>query len=428
MMSIQGRAQPALEVFNRYAADAKIVLLHPANRLRNVLLACLIGDPDIRSFYYSFDMDDINLLNFMTSFTDAMTNQHATFGRHINLLQSKVLKNPYKYFDDVLRAFVSELSELHDGAYYLILDEFDRADRADDVQRLIERLSHVLPERCKLVINTRTLPRMPWLSMIAKRQAVILRDDHLVREDFYQNRNSEGAELKVLSLGPGYVFMGDHLVERWEGHLPRLLLFFTLDRPVVTRNEICQTFWPGLDIDQAVNVFHVTKRRLHKALGIDAMMHDGTYYRIDPEVPFYFDVFEFIEALMLGRYGEPDDPFEVWQRVANLYRGPFLQGHNDQWILERREAYQIAYIEALENTAAYWAQDGKHELALHTLTRALDTDYANEAIHKKLLRLYVHLGRRAEAVTHYRALEKWAKSAKTSLSGEIQQVFSDIIA
>ncbi len=427
-MSIQGRVQPALEVFNRYAADAKIVLLHPTNRLRNVLLACLIGDPDIRSFYYSFDLDDINLLNFMTSFTDGMSRQHATFGRHINLLQSKVLKNPYKYLDDVLRAFVSELSELHDGEYYLILDEFDRADRADDVLRLIERLSHVLPERCKLVINTRTLPRMPWLSMIAKRHAVILRDDQLVREDFYQNRNTEGAELKVLSLGPGYVFLGDHLVDRWEGHLPRLLLYFTLDRPVVTRNEICETFWPGLDIDQAVNVFHVTKRRLHKALGIDALMHDGTYYRIDPEVPFYFDAFEFIEALMIGRYGEPDDPFEVWQRVANLYRGPFLQGHNDQWILERREAFQIAYIEALENTAAYWAQDGKHELALHTLTRALDTDYGNEVIHKKLLRLYVQLGRRAEAVTHYRSLEKWAKSSKTRLSGEIQQLFSDIIA
>ncbi len=427
-MSIQGRVQPALEVFNRYAADAKIVLLHPTNRLRNVLLASLVGDPDIRSFYYSFDLDDINLLNFMTSFTDGMSSQHATFGRYINLLQSKVLKNPYKYLDEVLRAFVSELSELHEGEYYLILDEFDRADRADDVQRLIERLSHFLPERCKLVINTRTLPRMPWLSMIAKGHAVILRDDHLVREDFYQNRNSEGAELKVLSLGPGYVFLGDHLVDRWEGHLPRLLLFFTLDRPVVTRNEICETFWPGLDIDQAVNVFHVTKRRLHKALGIDALMHDGTYYRIDPGVPFYFDAFEFIEALMVGRYGEPDDPFEVWQQVANLYRGPFLQGHNDQWILERREAFQIAYIEALENTAAYWAQDGKHELALHTLTRALDTDYANEAIHKKLLRLYVHLGRRAEAVTHYRSLEKWAKSSKTGLSGEIQQLFSDIIA
>lgn len=427
-MSIRGRVQPALEVFKRYAADAKIVLLHPTNRLRNVLLACLVGDPEIRSYYYSLDVDDINLLNFMTSFTDGMSKQHATFGRHINILQSRVLNDPYKYFDDVLSAFVRELSELCEDEYYLILDEFDRADSADDVQRLIERLSHLLPERCKLVINTRTLPRMPWLSMIAKRHAVILRDDHLVCEDFYQNRNSDGAELKVLSLGPGYVFLGDHLVDRWEGHLPRLLLFFTLDRPVVTRNEICETFWPGLEIDQAVNVFHVTKRRLHKALGIDALMHDGTYYRIDPDVPFYFDALEYIEALMVGRYGKPDDPYEVWQRVANLYRGPFLQGHNDPWILERREAFQTAYIEALENTAAHWAQDGKHELALHTLTRALDTDYANEAIHKKLLKLYVLLGRRAEAVTHYRSLEKWARSSKTRLSGDVQQLFSDIIA
>lgn len=427
-MNIRGRVQPALDIFNRYAADAKLILLHPTNKLRNVLLASLIGDPDIRTFYYSLDLDDINLANFITSFTHSMSSQQATFGRHINLLQSNVLKDPYKHFDGVMRAFVSEFSELHDGEYFFILDEFDRADRADDVQRFIERLSHHLPERCKLVINTRTLPRMPWLSMIAKKHAIILRDDQLVREDFHHNRNLEGAVLKVLSLGPGYVFLGDHLVDRWEGHLPRLLLFFTLDRPVVTRNQICETFWPALDVDQAVNVFHVTKRRLHKALGIDALMHDGSSYRINPDVPFYFDALEFAETLMLGRYGEPDDPFEVWQRVANLYRGPFLQGHNDKWIVERREAFQIAYIEALENTADYWEQDEKHELALHTLMRALETDYVNESIHKKLLRLYVRLGRRAEAVTHYRSLEKWARTSKTGLSGEIQQMFSDIIA
>ena len=427
-MNIDNRVQRALEVFHRYAADAKIVVLHPTNRLRNVLLASLVGDPGIQTFYYSFDLDDTNLLNFITSITHEMSNQHPLFGRHINLLKSNILKDPYKYIDDILRAFVRELSEMHDGEFYFILDEFDRADRADDVQRFIERLSHFLPDRCKLIINTRTLPRMPLLAMIAKRHAVILRDDHLVREDFYHNRNLEGAMLKVLSLGPGYVFLGDHLVERWEGHLPRLLLFFSLDRPVVTRNEICETFWKGLDIDQAVNVFHVTKRRLHKALEIDALMHDGAYYRINPDVPFYFDAVEFVESLMVGRYGEPADPFEVWQRIANLYRGPFLQGHNEQWILERREAFQGAYIEALENTAAFWDQDGKHELALHTLTRAIDTDYSNESIHQKLLQLYVRLGRRAEAVTHYRSLEKWARSSRKSLSSDIQHLFSDIIA
>ena len=339
-----------------------------------------------------------------------------------------MLENPYKYFDEVLEAFVRELDEMDDGEFYFILDEFDRADRADDIQRFVERLSHFLPERCKIVLNSRTLPRMPWLAMIAKRHAVILRDDHLLREDFYQNRNLDGAELRVLSLGPGYVFINDHLVDKWEGHLPRLLLFFALDRPVVTRNEICETFWPDLDIDQAVNVFHVTKRRLHKALDRDVLMHDGTYYRINPEIPFYYDAFEFVEGLMVGRYGHPEDPFELWQRLANLYRGPFLQGHNEQWIAERRDAFQVAYIEALERTATIWDESGKHELALHTLMRAIETDYTDEAIHLKLLQLYVRLGRRAEAVTHYRSLEKWAKTKKTSLSEDINKVFADILA
>ena len=148
-MNIDNRVQRALEVFHRYSADAKIVVLHPTNRLRNVLLASLVGDPVIQTFYYSFDLDDTNLLNFITSITHEMSNQHPLFGRHINLLKSNILKDPYNIIDDILRAFVRELSEMHDGEFYFILDEFDRADRADDVQRFIERLSHF----CRIVAS-----------------------------------------------------------------------------------------------------------------------------------------------------------------------------------------------------------------------------------------------------------------------------------
>lgn len=269
---------------------------------------------------------------------------------------------------------------------------------------------------------------MPWLSMIANRQAIIIRDGHIVRENLYGNRNAVDASLKVLSMGPGYVFLDDFLIDSWEGHLPRLLLFFAIDRPEVTRNQICETFWPKLDIDPAVNVFHVTKRRLHKAVGMDVLEHDGKYYRVNPKTPFYFDAFEFVEALLEGRHGDPAEPFELWQRVTKLYRGPFLQGHNDGWILERREAFQNAYVEALENIAAIWEARQSFEWALHTLTQAIDTDFTREEIHLRLLRLYVRLGRRAEAVAHYRELERWAKSNKTTLSGQIRQLFSDITA
>ena len=428
MINIHSRVKPSLATFRKFSSDSKIVLLHPASRWRSVVVARLAADPGVRSFYYSVDMDDINLRNFLVRVIHDLSNQHPTFGRHLNVLQTAVQENPYKYFDEVLNAFVREIAEMAEGEFYIIFDEFDRADSADDVQRFVERLSHFLPERCKIVLNSRTLPRMPWLSMIAKGQAVILRDDQLVAEDFYQNRNLEDAELKVLSLGPGYVFMGDRLVDNWEGHLPRLLLFFTLDRPVVTRNEICETFWPNLDLDPAVNVFHVTKRRLHKALGLDVLKHDGTYYRINPEIPFYSDTFEFAELLTLGRHGNPDDPLDLWQKVAKLYRGPFLQGYNDQWVVERRDAYRVAYIEALENTAGIWDQTGRHELALHSLLRAIDTDFSNEVIHHKLLSLYVRLGRRAEAVAHYRSVEKWARGKKIQLSSDLVQLFSEITA
>ena len=425
-MNIQEVTLTAYESFLRYSSQAKIILLHPASRYRSVVLARLLGDSQVVTFYYALDIDDINLRNFLIGIMSSLSRQHATFGRKLNVLQESVLLDPNRHMDSVLRTFISELSELANGEFCLILDEFDRADPADDVQRFVERLSHIAPDRCKIVLSGRSLPRMPWLSMIAKRHAVILRDSQIVREDIYNNRNLEGASLKVLSMGPGYVFIDDYLIDNWEGHLPRLLLFFAMDRPEVTRNQICNTFWPNLDIDQAVNVFHVTKRRLHKALGMDILSHDGTYYRVDPEIPFYLDAFEFVESLLEGRHGEPDDPFELWQRVAKLYRGPFLQGHNEDWIQERRDAYRVAYLEALENIADIWVAEDKYELALHTLTRAIETDFSHEEIHLKLLKLYVLLGRRAEAVAHFRQLERWAKSNKTRLSGEVRQLFSDI--
>jgi len=418
----------AYERFLHYSGDAKIILLHPESRLRSLILAGLLADKSVATFYYALDVDDINLRNFLPGIVGGLSRQHVTFGRQMNLLSARLLVDPNKHLDTILRTFIAELAEMADGQFWLVLDEFDRADLADDVQRFVERLSQLAPECCKIVLNGRTLPRMPWLSMIADKRALILRDGQIVREDIYRNRNAEGASLKVLSLGPGYIFSDDYLIDSWEGHLPRLLLFFAMDRPEVTRNQICKTFWPKLHIDQAVNVFHVTKRRLHKALGMDVLTHDGAYYRIDRDKPFYFDAFEFVEALLACRYGDPVDPFELWQRVAKLYRGPFLQGHSDQWILERREAYQKAYVEALENIADIWEARASYELALHTLRRAIDTDFTRDEIHFKLLKLYLRLGRRAEAVAHFRELERWAKSKKTPLSGQIRQLYGDITA
>ena len=427
-MNIQLHIRPAYEKLLSFAGSSKIILLHPASQFRSLVVARLLADCSRKTYYYALDIDDINLFHFLAGLINGLAKQHASFGRHLSVLPQNVLRNPYQHLDLVLKTFLDELADFDAGDYILLFDEFDRADPADDIHRFVERLSHLAPDRCTIVLNGRSLPRLPWLSMMAKRHAVILRDDELIQRDFYGKRNAEDAGLKVLSLGPGYVFLDDHLVDNWEGHLPRLLLFFVMDRPEVTRNQICEVFWPDLHIDQAVNVFHVTKRRLHKALGVDILSHDGTYYRINPDIPFYLDAFEFVESLLLCRHGDPPDAFQYWQNVAKLYRGPFLQGHSDGWIEERRQAYSVANTEALTRIADNWSARGNDELALLTLGKAIDADYSIEAIHLKLLRLYVGLGRRAEAVAHYRELEKWAKANKRKLGADTRQLFTEITA
>lgn len=412
----------------RTAHKAKIVVLHPESRWRSLVLARLLGDERATAYYYALDVDDSNLFSFLIGLTNALSKQHATFGRHLNLLPSAVLNDPRKHLNLVLDAMLKELAEMAPGEFLLVLDEFDRADRADDIHRFIERLSHFMPDRCTIVLNGRSLPRLPWLAMMAKRKGLILRDEELVTKNVFGRPNPAGASLRALSIGPGFVFFNNRLIDSWEGHLPRLLLFFVLDRPEVTRNHICETFWPELDIEQAVNVFHVTKRRLHKALGIDVLSHDGAYYRINPDIACYFDAQDFVETLLAARHGSERECNSRWQRIAQLYRGPFLHGHDETWVMERRAAYRLAYVEALERIADNWIERGNQEMALLTLDKAIAADFSQESLHLRRMRLFMDLDRRAEAVAGYQDLETWAKASNKPLSGCAQELFLEITA
>src|SRR5690606_6761813 len=234
-------------IFQEQAKNARIILLHPRSRYRSILVARLINDPNMNAFYYALGPDDINLTSFLSGLTHDLANQHPTFGRHINILPP----NGKQDVDVLLETFARDLSEMSDEPFLLILDEYDRSDSADDVQMFIDRLVGLLPENCRLVLNSRTLPRLPWVSLIAQKWAVLLQDEKLIDRNLYGISTTGDNELQVFALGPGYILMNGQTIDTWEGHLPRLLFFFALDRPSITRSEICQAFWPELVTDQA---------------------------------------------------------------------------------------------------------------------------------------------------------------------------------
>ncbi len=424
-MALSSLVDQSYQTFQEQAAQARLILLHPRSRYRSVLVAQLINTPGLKTFYHALGPDDLNLESFLSNITHDLANQYPTFGRHLNLLPASAYQN----MDTLLNTFARDLSEISDEDFLLILDEYDRGDSADDIQLFIARLVGKLPTNCRLVLNGRTLPRLPWISLVAQKYAILLEDQLLIRDNFYELENRGKTKLEVFSLGPGHVLMDNKEIDTWEGHLPRLLFFFALDRPIVTRSEICQAFWPELDMDQAVNVFHVTKRRLHKALDMDVLVHEDTYYRINPDFAVQYDVMDMATALMEGRNETaPKKRLAAWQRAIDLYRGPFLQGHTDKWIVERRAEFRAGYLEALTEMAHIRLEEERYEHALGLFQRALAEDFSYENIHRDIMQLYAKLGRRSEAAAHYQRMVEEFRKAGRDPEDETEAIYQSIMS
>lgn len=423
-MKLHDLLQRSYETFQEKSPSARVILLHPNSRYRSMLVAKLISSDEHNVFYYAMGPDDLNLPSFLSGITHDLANQHPMFGRHLNMLPAEA----YGDLTTLLTTFARDLAEIDDKPYLLILDEYDRSDSADDVQTFIEKLVAYMPENCQLVINSRTLPRLPWISMIARGRAILLEDEDLIVDNFY-NVSTEGINtLEVYALGPGFVLMDGEPIDAWEGHLPRLLFFFALDRPIITRSEICSSFWPDLETDQAVNVFHVTKRRLHKALDMDVLVHEDGYYRINPELGIQYDVTEFVSELMAGRNENNPNRFGSWKHAADLYRGPFLQGHPDDWIASRREDFMYGYLEALTCMAEVRLEQQRPENALTLYQQALLADNTQDQLHRTVMNLFVSLGRRSEAAAHFQNLVEDLKRVDQEPSTELTTLYSDITA
>lgn len=427
-MSLRALVEDCYEAFKYYAHDTQVVLLHPESRMRSMLVAHLLNEVPKPIYYYSFGVDDIDLAAFLEGFTHDMANQHPTFGR--NLYKQNWRDYDRQNMGDLIDALVKDLYDISDEPFMLILDEFDASNESDLIQAFWERVVRFLPPQCQLIINSRTIPRMPWISMIARNQAVLLKDTSIIETAFYRRPDyGEEAHIDAVALGPGSITINERVIEEWEGHLPRLLLFFVLDRPLVTRAEICRTFWPDLDSDQAVNVFHVTKRRLHKALNFDVLVHQDGYYQISPEATVSYDVEDYIEDLIRGRLSETvKDGTAHYQKVADSYRGPFLQGHTEEWIVERRADFLAGYLEAMSQLAMARLEDGRDEQALAILLRAANEDDTHEPIHREIMRLYSRLGRRSEAAAHYQKITEILSALGRAPSDETRQLYEEIIS
>src|SRR5204863_8076031 len=140
----------------------------------------------------------------------------------------------------------------------------------------------------------------------------------------------------VYGLGPGQALINGKRIDQWDGLLPRSLFFYFVDRGMITRDEIFQTFWPTLSIREATNVFHVTKRKISEILGFDLTVYWSGFYRISPDIDLHYDVIKFAENVQNSVIADDDEASPLLQHAIYLYRGLFLSTIEMPWSIARR--------------------------------------------------------------------------------------------
>lgn len=172
------------------------------------------------------------------------------------------------------------------------------------------------------------------------------------------------------------------------------------------REELMEAVWPTEGERTIDRNFHPTLSHLRRAL--EAGYREGEQaapllfrkgvYRLNPEFVWEVDALELDRCVEDGKAqlerGEWAAAAETWERGWRLYRGPFLQGHYEAWVSERRDRYQRLYLELLRELGDLYLRLNLSEQAMDAYRSVLLEDPLQERVHVALMRLYAGQGRR----------------------------------
>ncbi len=172
------------------------------------------------------------------------------------------------------------------------------------------------------------------------------------------------------------------------------------------REELVEALWSDEPAEAVAKNFHPTLSHLRRGLREGAPEGDGLQpltrvdgvYQLAPELGWWSD----LDAL--GRLeeagaehaaaGRDEQAIATWGAAWRLYRGHFLEGSYEPWVLHRREEHQRRHLRLLQGLAAALSRRGRFAEAIDAHRAVLVEDPLQEAAHAALMRLYARGGRR----------------------------------
>ncbi|MDX2160163.1 MAG: BTAD domain-containing putative transcriptional regulator [bacterium] len=388
-MSVFGQQQ-AFQQLQALGADVRLVLIHPNFTQQHVILPALLE----RALYVRFHG---------TALTSDML--------HAQLSQAA--------------AHLTGSTDIQ-GYRAVILDEGDRAQPPHLDTFLQNLLTTGLP---RIYVFSRAVPPLVLVDeAVRKITRMLPTSESLMLWDYAQRSDSSGILLEVRALGDGRVQLNSQPIQSWDGLLPRMLFFFLVDRGMVTRNEIFETFWPNLTVREATNVFHVTKRKISEVLGADLTVYWSGFYHISPRIHLSYDAIAFTQLMQDSSVMSLEESARLVRLAVDLYRGDFLASIDMPWAERRRQDLRQMYGEALVTLAKATEYAGDLRGALGLFLRASTVHVQREDLAHHIMRLYMALGMPDDALARYQRLERDLRQSLNLAPGKQLQEYAATIA
>ncbi|MEP6756045.1 MAG: tetratricopeptide repeat protein [Chthonomonadales bacterium] len=167
----------------------------------------------------------------------------------------------------------------------------------------------------------------------------------------------------------------------------------------VTRDWLAGTLWPDSQEEQALAYLRRTLYLLRQSLGSAAVRLQSPTsrtLRIDL-TGAYSDVSIFDDSVRNG-------DFEALSNAVDLYRGPLLEGCDEEWAVAEQQTREQMFLSALELLAEKAIESGKAGAAIPHLQRLVILDSLRESAHRMLMQALADDGDYGEMVQAYRRL------------------------
>jgi len=203
--------------------------------------------------------------------------------------------------------------------------------------------------------------------------------------------------LQIRFLGPFVIRYADRVLPKPATLKSQTLLTYLIfHRNVPQRREyLSSLFWGDWPNDKARRSLSTALWHIRRCLPDERLiLGDSETVQFDPASNLWLDVDEFLSLVA-------EDDIDNIQHAIELYRGEFLSGFYDDWVVDERYRLETLYCDALARLMVAYEAQAVYQSALHTALKLLAHDSLREDAHRLVMRAYSWLGQRNAALIQY---------------------------